>query len=112
MTLVKKLAPLALVAGITSAACVKPGQIPSPIPQDIEIVVACVIPLLAQGVVDPVKLEASCAPGADQLIIDVLALLGESKTLNPLVVTQARVAYVQGVRAYLKKHAPQVLETP
>lgn len=97
---------------LTCAACastLKP--LPDPIPQDVQAVVTCVLPLLAEGVVDPSKLEAACAPGQDQLIIDVLALLTQSKDLNPLVVTQAKVAYVLGVRAYLHKNAPQ-LEAP
>ena len=98
---------------ITSASCVKngPSPLPDPIPQDIQTVVACVLPLLAEGVTDPGKLEASCAPGEEQLIIDVLALLGESKTLNPAVSTAAKIGYVKGVRAFLKAHQDQ-LEAP
>jgi len=97
-------------AFVACVSCAGVRPLPSPIPQDVQAVVACVLPLLAEGVVDPAKLEAACAPGEDQLIIDVLALLGESKDLNPYVVTQARVSYVLGVRAYLKKHQP--LEAP
>lgn len=106
------IAPLMLIVSIVSASCAGAKPLPPNVPQDIATVLACVIPLLAEGVVDPAKLETACAPGEEQLIIDVLALLGQSKTLNPLVVTQARVAYVLGVRAYLKKHSSTLLEAP
>lgn len=104
----KAFAVLAFVA-LTSVACastLKP--LPNPIPQDIAAVASCVIPLLAEGVTDPAKLEALCAPGQDQLIIDVLALLAESKDLNPAVVASAKVSYVLGVRAFLKNHQIEV----
>lgn len=107
---VSALIPFALAAsiGLSQTSCAA-GQkpLPDPIPQDLQAVVACVLPLLAEGVTDPAKLEASCAPGQDQLIIDVLALLTESKDLNPAVVASAKVSYVLGVRAFLKKHQSQ-----
>ena len=106
----KKLIISAFTAILLACASL-PKPLPDPIPQDIQTVVACVLPLLAEGVVDPKKLEDVCAPGQDQLIIDVLALLGESKMLNPAVSTAAKIGYVNGVRAFLKNHNVQ-LEAP
>lgn len=98
------LATTVLVASLACASCIKNGQIvppPDPIPQDLQQVAACVIPLLEQNADFP-TLVAKCSPQDAQLIIDVLALLGKSEQFaadHASASVQASICYQQARRA-------------
>lgn len=103
-------AALLLVFGLatTTTACVKNGQVvppPDPIPQDLQQVAACVMPLLAQGADFP-TLVAQCAPQNAAIIIAVLGLLQKSDQLaadDAAVSVQASICYQQARKQGLVK---------